>query len=210
MITHLIFIATVIPLQQKKMKIKLKNIASVQMGYSFRSRLEPDQKGNIAVIQMKNLTEDNFVDHQNLILVKLTDFKEHHRAELNDLVFRSRGQINTAALIDENIGPSVVAAPLLRIRIEKDSILPAYLCWFINQRSSQIFIQSKSNSAAMRMTGKSVLEDLEIVLPSIEIQQRIVTLEKLSSQEQYLMSKLCDKKRQIMNKVLLELATTIQ
>ena len=192
------------------MKIKLKDIASVQMGYSFRSRLEPDQKGNIAVIQMKNLTEDNLVDHQSLSLVKLNDFKEHHKAELNDLVFRSRGQTNTAALINEKIGPSVVAAPLLRIRIEKNSILPAYLCWFINQPSSQIFIQSKSNSSAMRMTGKSVLEDLEIVLPSIEIQQRIVALEKLSSQEQHLMSKLRNNKRQLMNKILRKLAVTTQ
>ena len=192
------------------MKTKLKNIASVQMGYSFRSGLKPEQTGNIAVIQMKDLTEDNLVDQHSLLLIKLNDFKEHHKAELNDLVFRSRGQTNTAALIDVNIGPSVVAAPLLRIRIEKNSILPAYLCWFINQPSSQMFIQSKSNSSAMRMTGKSVLEDLEIVLPSIEIQQQIITLEKLSSQEQHLMSKLCNKKRQLMNKILIELATTIQ
>jgi hypothetical protein len=192
------------------MKIKLKNIASVQMGYSFRSGLKPEQTGNIAVIQMKDLTEDNLVDQRSLILIKLNDFKEHHKAELNDLVFRSRGQTNTAALIDVNIGPSVVAAPLLRIRIEKNLILPAYLCWFINQPSSQMFIQSKSNSSAMRMTGKSVLEDLEIVLPSIEIQQQIITLEKLSSQEQHLMSILRNKKRQLMNKILIELATTIQ
>ena len=191
------------------MKIKLKNIASVQMGYSFRSRLEPEETGNIAVIQMKDLTEDNLVDQRTLSLIKLNDFKEHHKAELNDLVFRSRGQTNTAALIDVNIGPSVVAAPLLRIRIEKNSILPAYLCWFINQPSSQMFIQSKSNSSAMRMTGKSVLEDLEIVLPSIEIQKQIVTLEQLSSQEQHLMSILRNKKRQLMNKILIELATTI-
>ena len=89
---------------QHKMKTKLKNLASVQMGYSFRSRLEPEQTGNIAVIQMKDLTEDNLVDHQSLVLIELNDFKEHHKVELNDLVFRSRGQTNTAALVDVSIG----------------------------------------------------------------------------------------------------------
>lgn len=192
------------------MKIKLKNIASVQMGYSFRSRLEPDQKGNIAVIQMKDLTEDNLVNHRDLVLIELTDFKGHHKVEPNDLVFRSRGQTNTAALVDLNIGSSVIAAPLLRIRVERNSVLPAYLCWFINQPTSQAFMQSKATGTAMRMIGKSVIEELEIVVPSIDTQQRIVVLEKLSSQEQCLMNELRSKKRQLMNRVLLELATTTQ
>lgn len=192
------------------MKTKLKNLASVQMGYSFRSRLEPEQTGNIAVIQMKDLTEDNLVDHQSLVLIELNDFKEHHKVELNDLVFRSRGQTNTAALLDVSIGSSVVAAPLLRIRIEKDSILPAYLCWFINQPSSQAYLQSKATGTAIRMIGKSVVDDLEVIVPSIELQQHIVKLEKLSSQEQSLMNKLSIKKRLLMNKVLIDLASTIQ
>ncbi|KTD62651.1 EcoKI restriction-modification system protein HsdS [Legionella santicrucis] len=192
------------------MKTKLKNLASVQMGYSFRSRLEPEQTGNIAVIQMKDLTEDNLVDRQSLVLIELNDFKEHHKVELNDLVFRSRGQTNTAALVDVSIGSSVVAAPLLRIRIEKDSILPAYLCWFINQPSSQAYMQSKATGTAIRMIGKSVVDDLEVIVPSIELQQHIVKLEKLSSQEQHLMNKLSIKKRLLMNKVLIDLAATIQ
>ena len=192
------------------MKIKLKNIASVQMGYSFRARLEPEQTGNVAVIQMKDLTDDNIVDHHSLVLIELNDFKEHHKVELNDLVFRSRGQINTAALVDVSMGSSVIAAPLLRIRIEKDSILPAYLCWFINQPSTQAYMQSKATGTAMRMIGKSVVDDLNIIVPSIELQQHIVKLEKLSSKEQRLMTKLSTKKRLLMNKVLIDLAASIQ
>lgn len=193
---------------QHKMKTKLKNIASVQMGYSFRTRLEPDNAGNVAVIQMKDLTDDS-VDRQNITFIELNDLKEHHKVEQNDLVLRSRGQTNTAALVNINLGSSVVAAPLLRIRIERDSILPAYLCWFINQPSSQAFIQSKATGTAMRMVGKSVIDDLEVVIPPVDIQKRIATLERLSSQEQRLMSELSIKKRQLMNGVLINLVTTI-
>lgn len=195
---------------QHKMKTKLKKIASVQMGYSFRTRLEPNNAGNVAVIQMKDLTDDNSVDRQNITFIELNDLKDHHRVEQNDLVLRSRGQTNTAALVNVQLGSSVVAAPLLRIRIKRNSVLPAYLCWFINQPSSQAFIQSKATGTAVRMVGKSVIDELDVVIPSVEVQQRIVMLEKLSSQEQRLMSELSVKKRQLMSRVLLNFAAAIQ
>ena len=43
------------------MKTKIKHIAKVQMGYSFRERLDVETKGNISVIQMKDLDKDNTV-----------------------------------------------------------------------------------------------------------------------------------------------------
>jgi len=53
------------------MQIQLKEIALVQMGYSFRMRLEPIKKGNIAVIQMKDLTAENRVDISNLTRIHI-------------------------------------------------------------------------------------------------------------------------------------------
>lgn len=40
------------------MKMKIKKLATVQMGYSFRSRLEASEGGGVAVIQMKDLLDD--------------------------------------------------------------------------------------------------------------------------------------------------------
>ena len=101
------------------MKAKLKSIASVQMGHSFRTRLDPDQSGNVAVIQMKDLTEDNRLNRDELVVIDMEELKEKHRVEVNDIAFRSRGLTNTAALINAELDDAVIAAPLLRIRIEK-------------------------------------------------------------------------------------------
>lgn len=60
------------------------------MGHSFRSKLEPDANGNISVIQMKDLTEDNRVNAQELVQIAMQDLKDHHRVKHNDLAFRSR------------------------------------------------------------------------------------------------------------------------
>lgn len=191
------------------MKIKLKNLASVQMGHSFRTRLEPDPDGNISVIQMKDLTEDNQLNDQELVQIHMQDLKEHHRVKTNDLAFRSRGQINTAALIEQALSDAVIAAPLLRIRVESKSVMPAYLCWFINQPPSQAALHSKATGSAVRMIGKPVIEDLEVVVPSLDVQQKIIEIYQLSINEQKLMDALTKKKQTLTEAVLMNLAMDI-
>ena len=73
------------------MKVALKDIASIQMGYSFRARLESMDSGAVAVIQMKDLTNQNRVDCSALVRVDMENPKEHHLAKKGDLIFRSRG-----------------------------------------------------------------------------------------------------------------------
>lgn len=192
------------------MKAKLKKIASVQMGHSFRSKLEPDAHGNISVIQMKDLNEDNRLNAQELVQIAMQDLKDHHRVNFNDLAFRSRGQTNTAALIDQELSDAVIAAPLLRIRIESDSVMPAYLCWFINQPTSQAVLQSKATGTAVRMIGKPALENLEIVVPSLEVQKKIIEIYQLSINEQKLMNALAKKKGVLTDALLMNLAVNTQ
>lgn len=192
------------------MKIKLKMLASIQTGHSFRSKLEPDTDGNISVIQMKDLTEDNRLNSEELVQIDLQDLKEHHRVKINDLAFRSRGQTNTAAIIDQQLKDTVIAAPLLRIRVESNLILPAYLCWFINQPSSQAMLQSKATGTAVRMIGISALEELEVVVPSLDIQQKIIKIYQLSIDEQKLMNALAKKKEVLTDAILMHLATNTQ
>jgi len=195
---------------RETMKVKLNSIATVQMGLSFRSRLEPDSDGNVSVIQMKDLTEDNRLDNQDLVLIDMKAPKEHHRVEANDLAFRSRGQTNTAALIVSDVESAVIAAPLLRIRVNKETILPAYLCWFINQPSSQAALQSKATGTSIRMIGKPVLEELEIAVPNLATQKQIVALEQLSINEQKIMKELSEKKKLLIAGILMRIASNTQ
>jgi hypothetical protein len=52
--------------------MKLKRLAVIQMGYSFRSRLEASVGGDVAVIQMKDLLDDNTVDCDDLVKIDLS------------------------------------------------------------------------------------------------------------------------------------------
>jgi len=190
------------------MKMKIKKLATVQMGYSFRSRLEASERGKVSVIQMKDLLDDNTVSCDGLVKIDLDSVKEHHIAKKGDLIFRSRGQLNTAAILLEDPGRAVVAAPLLRIRVTKpDKVFPEYLNWYISQRDAQIFLTSRAKGTVQKMISKQAIEDLEVALPGLEKQKNIVELDKLSAREQALLHKLADKREQYISTVLMQFAT---
>ena len=189
------------------MKMKIKKLATVQMGYSFRSRLEASEGGGVAVIQMKDLLDDNTVGCDGLVRINMEAMKDHHLAQRGDLVFRSRGSLTTAAVLLEDPGKAVVAAPLLRIRVTKpDKILPEYLNWYISQRDAQIFLTSRAKGTVQKMISKQAIEDLEVALPSLEKQKNIVELATLSTREQTLLHTLADKREQYISTVLMQFA----
>ena len=124
---------------------KLGQVASIRMGYPFRSRLEHDATGAIAVVQMKDIDDASLLHVEDAVRVDLPDFNEHHLIRRGDLVFRSRGRTNSVALVSADVGPAVLAAPMLLIRpIE---VLPAYLLWYINLPAVQATLAAQEGSA---------------------------------------------------------------
>lgn len=189
------------------MKVKLKNLATVQMGYSFRSRLEVIGSGEIAVIQMKDLLENNTVDREDLLKIDMKNVKDHHLAKKGDLVFRSRGLVNTSAIILDDPGNAVVAAPLLRIRITRpDIILPEYLNWYLSQRDAKAFFNSRAKGTVQKMISKQAIEYLEVSLPGLEKQKSILELAVLSTREQTLLNEIAVKREQYISSMLMKFA----
>lgn len=189
------------------MNVTIKKIAKVQMGYSFRSRLEVSKRGEVAVIQMKDLRDDNTVGCDGLTMIDMESVKDHHLVRKGELLFRSRGLVSNSAIVLEDPGRAIVAAPLLRIRITKsDRILPEYLNWYLSQREAQMFLTSRAIGSAQKMISKEVLEELELFLPSLEKQKKIVELASLSAREQALLVGLAEKRKLYISKILLRFA----
>lgn len=187
------------------MKVELSKVASIRIGYTFRGRLDAVPSGSIAVIQMKDLIGDQ-VDLSDLLRTDMVQPKEHHLARSGDLVFRSRGVTNTCTILSENPGNAVVAAPLFRIRVTDNRVLPEHLNWYINQPIAQTFLATHSKGTAQKMISKDALEALEIAVPSLERQKVIVELSVLVEKEQSLIKKLAEKRSQYMTALLLDMA----
>jgi len=175
----------------------LGRLATIQMGYTFRTALQASRNGAIAVIQMKDLAADDTVDCSALTRIDMEDPGEHHLVQPGDLIFRSRGLLSTSAILLHNPGKAVVAAPLIRMRVNNaDAILPEYLNWYISQKDAQSYLTSRARGTTQKMIGVDALKDLEIALPPLEIQRSIVDLAALSRIERKLILAIAEKRQQ--------------
>jgi len=189
------------------MIVGLTYIASVHMGYSFRSGLKASKTGDVSVIQMKDLLSDNTVSCEDLMEIEMKGFQDRHLVRKGDLIFRSRGLVTTSAILVEDPGRAIVSAPLFRIRIiEPGEILPEYLNWYISQKHAQIFLNSRAIGTAQKMISMETLTELEIVLPSLQKQRAIIELALLSSREQALYRRLAQKREQYISMALMQSA----
>ncbi len=189
------------------MRVKLGLLAEITTGYTFRSRLEAAPGGNMAVIQMKDLTDDNRLDPATLTRIESTEASPRQLVTPGDILFRSRGQTYTAALVDKDPGQAILAAPLLRIR-PREGVIPAYLTWFINLPATQARLARRAEGTALRMIRKQSLAELEIPLPSLARQQAIVELSDLAAREQQLMARLAARRKQYVDSVLIQFAAS--
>ncbi|WP_058616504.1 restriction endonuclease subunit S [Tepidimonas taiwanensis] len=184
------------------MKTSLATIAEVRMGYSFRSRLETDAEGDVAVIQMKDIDDANLLHPEGLARIQMPDLKDRHLVQEGDLLFRSRGVTNSAALVGQGIGRAVLAAPMLLIRPRTEIVEPAYLQWFINHPATQAVLAGQAAGTAVKMIGKGVLDGLEVALPPIDRQRLIVEVAQLASREAALLEKLRGRRKALLDGIL--------
>lgn len=187
-------------------KVKLKDIASIRTGYAFRGKVERDPCGTVGVIQMKDIDNYNCLDLNDMYKVQIEDLDKRHLLRRNDILFRSRGVSNTAALVEREVGQAVASAPLTVIRVKSHQANPAYVTWYINQPQGQEQIKRLSEGTSLLMVSKSALEILEIDLPTLDKQKAIVEMAALSQREQQLIDKLGRKRKAFVDAVLMRQA----
>jgi hypothetical protein len=187
----------------------LGDLTDVQMGYAFRSRLEHEPRGDVAVIQMKDIDDAHLLHVDEAIRVTLPKGKTHHLLRPGDLVFRSRGRSNGAAVVPGGIGAAVLSAPMLLIR-RTYGVLPEYLCWFINAPPTQAHLAAVAEGTSVRMISAEALKALDVPLPSEAAQQRIVRAAVLAAREQSIAAEIVIQRQRLPTHVLMQYARETQ
>ncbi|WP_217808059.1 restriction endonuclease subunit S [Halomonas sp. CSM-2] len=141
---------------------------------------------------------------QRYALGKLAD---RYFVASGDVVFRSRGVPNSATAIDDTLAePLLVVSPLVILRPNANCLLPAYLAWAINQPDAQRRLGAEAQGTSLRMIPMKVLEQLEIVVPDLATQRRIVELDALARQEGRLLRELATHRERLSSLILGEAA----
>ena len=186
--------------------VKLKEIASLNIGYPFRTSVDRDPQGTLGVIQMKDITEYNQIDLSDVYRVRIKNLSKRHLLQQGDILFRAKGVSNTATLITQDIGDCVASAHLTVIRVNTSKVDPAYVVWYINHPHGQYKLSRFSKGTSLQMVSNAELGELKLDLPPLEKQSAIAKIATLSQREQEFIAKLAQKRQEYIDLVLMQQA----
>jgi hypothetical protein len=185
--------------------MRVPDVCSIQIGYTARAKFEPAADGVLS-IQLRDIAEDG-VDITQLTRVQIKERVDRYLVQAGDVLFRSRGERNTAVALDERfVEPAVAVSPLMLLRPDPSAVMPQYLAWAINQPEAQRHFDTAARGTSIRMVPKASLDDLDIDVPDLETQRRIVAVDALAAQEHALTHLLANTKRDLTNRLLAERA----
>ena len=185
------------------MKLK-KLITEIKAGYTFRGKIQTVQDADVAIIQLKDIDYEFQQINLPSVFLPISDFNPNHFLQKGDVLFIAKGTRNMAVIYN-NEGNSIASSVFFILKTDKNKILPEYLTWFINNKKTQAFFnRMKSGTSTLNIT-KDVLGDLEIEIPSMEIQNRIANYCNLCRKEYIIMDKLIEKKKALNEQLMLNL-----
>ncbi len=186
--------------------IPLAQLAQVCVGYTYRGSLKQAVDGDLAVIQMKDVNPEALAKPERLARIYLPQLLPRYRLQRGDLIFRARGLSNQAWVFDSDM-PAICIAPLLFIHIHDTAqLLPHYVQWFINLGQTQVTLANMARGVAIKMIGVQALSRLELPVPPVASQQRIIELALLQEQSYVLEEKLTQKRKDYTEQALLQFA----
>jgi restriction endonuclease S subunit len=95
------------------------------------------------------------------------------------------------------------------MRPNKERILPEYLAWAINHPDAQRRLGAEAQGTSLRMISMAVLERLDIAVPDLQTQRRIVDLDALAKSEGRLLRTLATRREQLTSLILGEAAKLV-
>jgi len=180
--------------------MKLSKIAMVQSGHHSRGRVEPRNGGSHFLLQARNVDGGNLT-YQTDTLIRFNPDLSRRDMNLrkNDILFMARGTRNYSVLMREIPDSTLAAACFFIVRVSIQGVLPAYLCWYLNQSPVDSYLRRHSGRGVhMPVVKRSVLENIDIPIPPPETQQKIVELDGLMQEEQGLLCELAEKRKTLL------------
>ncbi len=177
------------------MQKKVKDIANIASGYTFRESIKKDEKQDILVVQAKNIsTEQDIFSEDDLVGVSHEGIRNPYLLEHNDILIVAKGSTPSSfkSSVFSSHARNVIAASSLHIiRINDVTVLPKYVSLYFNSIEGQkVITRIVSGGSYIQNILIRDLSDLEIPIPPIHIQKSIIALhENLVLQEKILAQK---------------------
>jgi restriction endonuclease S subunit len=157
----------------------------------------------VTVVQMKDVDPENGLQKDRLYHINLTGRKKPDYLRQGDILFVGRGYRIFAVLVDEDLKQTVASPHFFILRIKSERLIrPDYLAWYINHTRAQRYFSKHVAGTALPHINRQTLEDLPVILPPLQVQERIVNAHRCRLKEKALLETLIEKKKLFLDELL--------
>ena len=182
----------------------LKELSRIDFG-CYDSALS---KGEILYLQLKNFDENNqFLANVDAFVEEDERYNKNLLLE-NDILLPSKGTRIFATLFRAQWGKAVASSIFYVLRVDTSIVLPAYLVAILNLPQYQQQLWQMGGGSNIFSLRKKELEDLQIPLPSFEVQQQIAAFNLLFQQKNILRQQIIKKERQLHQAIIQQLTNS--
>jgi len=170
---------------------KLGRLIEIRTGYLSRTGVEETPGAAYRLIQLGDFDESRaHLKVENLVRFQPGDMRKDQTIRPEEVIFLAKG-INNFAYQPGPLPAPTLAASYFYVLTPSPDILPEYLNWFLNHpHTRRAFDRIAGVGARMPVVKKSDLADIEIPLPHLADQQKIVRLHALTLREGALLEEL--------------------
>lgn len=186
------------------MIMKLHDIAEIKTGITFRNRLLDNLDGEVEVIQMRDVNSDLSISDR-LVRISSEQIKTKHFLQTGQLILLAKGKYTKACMVSTSEKKRVISSAFFSIRVKPtQKVLPEYLQWFLNLPQSESYFRSNASGTSMFSLPMSVLKNIDVAVPPIEVQEKIVHLVTDREKEKNTLQTLEEKKDAYLQQVMLQ------
>jgi hypothetical protein len=172
------------------------DLAQIRAGYQTRQRVKTTTGGTHLLLQLRDINDQRTeVDLARIARIVPNTISEEQLLRDGDIIFLAKGPRNFSLLPRGLPRPALAASYFFVIR-PTSRIVPEYLSWYLNLDSTRRMLSRyASQGAHMPIIRRKVLEDVEVPLPDVATQRRIVKLTTLGDEQHRLLTELAHKQR---------------
>lgn len=155
---------------------KIGEVCDIQNGYAFKSVSYRSQGAR--VIRISNV-QNGYISDKSPKFVSLMDLDAYKLFEIyeNDILISLTGDVGRVGIFPKKLLPALLNQRVGRVfNLKEDIVLKEYLFHFLNSEFFENTVISSSAGAAQKNTSTKKIKDIELPLPPIKEQKRIVKI----------------------------------
>jgi type I restriction enzyme S subunit len=152
---------------------KLGELSDIAYGYTEKARTEPVGPKFLRITDIQN----DSVDWNAVPYCKI-DKEEHqkHKLAAGDIVFARTGATTGKSYLVSNPPDAVCASYLIRLRLRSSELLPSFVSYYFSTKAYWDVVSTGISGSAQGGFNASKLAALQIPVPSLPEQQRIIAI----------------------------------